>query len=602
MTLPLLHFEIQNSIHSSDFVSRNAREWEELFGNKQVNFTDDFYQAANIIKGTTDHVVDEVVLSHDGQTLAVKGNDSLGNNLYAIYKPDNFRNIWKYDEAPMKPLSGQTIPGNNIALSANGAGIAVAGLSCNPTKPALEPQAGSICHEFGDRIVGDVSVNTFGTSVALNHDSTVLAVGSSQGKVYVYDATAAQIKGNLDDSSLIGNTINISGSDGQFFNIVKVAGNKMTPTVVVGGDINEIKVFRYEASTGWRVLGSGIESNRSNLSGGGLTELDGIHFDVSKDGDVIAVRVGASKSVVKVYEWKSGAWAQRGQNLRADGDDDYASISLSGDGNIIAVGSYNKGTQSGNSRPGVVRLYEYVNNSWRSYSFPVGGIPGLDDEVNFGRSVSLSGDGKVLAVAAPAYSNIVDKQKGYVSVFSVGDAFPSESPSDAPSEKPSTPTSNAPSSTSMPSSNPATPPSDNPTETPSHSPTISFRPTPSPTISFRPTPSPTPAPTPSTCKQNCHCKEGSECDLSECRYDCNCEGGFCNMQKCEYDCRCKGGNCNMNRCGSNCQCEMRGCQMDNCIYNTRCVARTTTTSGSVRRSGTLVIATVSLLSTVLAMV
>lgn len=598
MILLTLHFDVQKSIHSSDLISRNAREWEELYGNnKQVNFTDDFYQASNLVKGTTDHVVDEVVLSDDGQTLAVKGNDNLGNNLYAIYKQNDLRNQWKYEEALKQPLDGQTIPGNNIALSGNAAGIAVAGLSCN-SLPTFEPTAGAICYVFGDRNVGDVRVDSFGTSVALNHDSTVFAVGTSQGRINVYDAAAALLKGTLDDSSLIGgSTISIPGSEGQFYTIVKVAGNKMTPTVVVGGNFNRILVYRYEGSTGWRALGNGIISDKSSLSSGGFTDLDGIYFDVSKDGDVIAVRGRLEKNSVKVYEWKSGEWVRRGQDLVADGDDDYASFSLSGDGKVIAIGSYNRGSQTGNSRPGVVMLYEYVNNSWKPYSFPVVGISGLDDEVNFGRSVSLSGNGKVLAVAAPAYSNVADLQKGYVSIFRVGDAFPSAAPSVAPSEKPKT---QEPSLSSMPSSDPATPPSGNPTETPSHSPTISFRPTLSPTISFPPTPAPTAAPTPSTCEHNCHCKGGSECDLSECKYDCNCEEGFCNMQKCEYDCRCKGGNCNMNRCGSNCQCEMRGCQMDNCIYNTRCVARAT--SGTLRKSGTLVISTMSLVLMVLSMI
>ncbi len=546
-------------------IERNAREWEEIYPST-IQFTDDLYKEYNEIKNTTDYVDGEVVLSRDGSTVAVKGTDESGNNFYAVYESDTDRSQWLY-VFPIDQTNRQTIPGSSISLSKDGRGTAVGGLQCNPD---LEVTAGVICYDFDTRQgpnfdpnndVGEDWGDSFGTSVSLNDEATLLAVGSSRGRVYVYNAATITLLGKLDEAR-IGNYIDVGNRPGSTFGeIVKVVGTKAQPTVFVGGTGDKIAAYTYSTDNGtWRKRGNDIQG-----VGGGAA------FDVADNGIVAAIR--SQDRFVRVYEYVrnqdgSADWEQRGQDIDA-GTGRLASLSISGDGNILAVGSYN-GDGATATRSGFVNMYEFVGNNWERYSVnieettPVAGV-------DFGRSVSLSEDGRILAVSAPAFSSTVVKRKGYVAIFEVGDPFPSVAPMKLPTSIPTSPPSSEPSRSNKPSSKPVTPPSAIPTITVSEYPTFSVAPSVSPTRSRPPTLLPTPFPTASTCLKNCVCKEGSECDMSECRYNCSCEGGFCDMRKCEYDCRCKGGNCNMNRCGSNCQCEMRGCQMDNCIYNSNCV-------------------------------
>lgn len=428
---------------------------------------------------------------------------------------------------------------------------------------------------------------SWGRSVSVSHDGVLVAVGSSEGKVFVYKVTSLILDG-MAKNAMYGDPIDVSGVTSTSGQIVKMAGNEANPTVVVGGKGDKISVYDYISdSNSWIKVGGDI-----NVNGNGET------FDVSHHGNIVAVGRGNNK--VRVYELTDvegeKVWKRRGRQLQA-GINGYASISLSDDGNILAIGSY-----SGDKTPrdpGYVELFEFAYDDWIGYSFVVKGNPALEDKVDFAKSVSISGDGKILAVAAPAYMTW-DTASSYAMVYEVGNSFPSSSPSSQPTSDPSKHPSSLPSMapivqpsmtpsvSQLPSLNPtASPslspsvsqlpslsPSDNPSllpsTSPSVSPSISAQPSQSPSISQLPSFSPSYFPTSSTCLGNCDCKTGSHCDMSECLFNCNCIGGYCDMSNCKKDCRCKGGNCNMNRCEGNCQCEMRGCQMDNCIYNSQC--------------------------------
>ena len=73
------------------------------------------------------------------------------------------------------------------------------------------------------------------------------------------------------------------------------------------------------------------------------------------------------------------------------------SISLSSDGEVVAVGAnYNDGN---GVRSGHVRVYEYSSfNKWNQIGGDIDGEAVSDDS---GYSVSLSSDGKTVAIGAP---------------------------------------------------------------------------------------------------------------------------------------------------------------------------------------------------------
>lgn len=98
------------------------------------------------------------------------------------------------------------------------------------------------------------------------------------------------------------------------------------------------------------------------------------------------------------------------------GDQFGLAIALSGDGNTLAVGAFHEDSNGPNKLNGLmdsgaVYVYTRVNNTWTEQAYVKASSPGLDD--GFGHNVSLSGDGNTLAVGAP-YRGANDSGAAYV--------------------------------------------------------------------------------------------------------------------------------------------------------------------------------------------
>ena len=111
-------------------------------------------------------------------------------------------------------------------------------------------------------------------------------------------------------------------------------------------------------------------------------------------------------------------WVQIGQGLMGVAADDYAgtSVSLSSDGKTLAIGA-NQYFINGGS--GYVQVYHLVGSddslSWIQVGKDIYGA-NADDEA--GSSVALSSDGNVVAVGSP-YNNDNGQWSGHVKVFAV---------------------------------------------------------------------------------------------------------------------------------------------------------------------------------------
>ncbi len=415
-------------------------------------------------------------------------------------------------------------------------------------------------------------VDSWGIGVSLSGQGVYTAVGSSHGLVYVYNTPTMLLlspdQGGTISQSKHGDPIEVdkgavdAKGTTNFGEIVKMAREESVKTVAVGGvGTGRVAVYQYDGDTRkWEQLGSDISAN-------------GDEFAISDNGTILAVKYRDTE--VRVYQLDNNkSWQRFGNNPIVVEADKLLSLSISSNGKVLAVGAY-KNTKNDAAQPGYVQLYEYISNKWEKMAVPLVDPDGRTSPVDFARSVSLSGDGMTLAVAAPSYPSTPNRRLGYVKVYNLSDPFPSAMPSNSPSSSPSKGPTMEPSKSAAPSLDPATAPSEAPVTEPSGVPSSSFRPSSEPSISRSPSIPPTDIPTSSTCESNCDCGTGSGvsnpfCTLAFCRFNCNCDEGGCDLSRCEYDCRCKGGNCNMNRCEENCQCEGRNCQMDNCIYNGRC--------------------------------
>jgi flagellin-like hook-associated protein FlgL len=96
----------------------------------------------------------------------------------------------------------------------------------------------------------------------------------------------------------------------------------------------------------------------------------------------------------------TGTWTQRGTDIdgEAMGDLSGYSVSLSADGNTLAVGAISNDSSNG-PNTGHIRIYSWDGSAWAQLGFDIDGAGGT------GRTVSMSSDGRTLIVGSANYSS-----------------------------------------------------------------------------------------------------------------------------------------------------------------------------------------------------
>ena len=161
----------------------------------------------------------------------------------------------------------------------------------------------------------------------------------------------------------------------------------------------------------------------------GCTDSTALNYDPlanTDDGSCIYPIYGCTDSTALNYNplantddstccFLSQNWNQIGQDIDGEGNDaeSATSISLSNDGSIVAFGNRkNDGTGSNNS--GFVRIYNYNDTSWIQLGQDIVGEAAGDYS---GSSVSLSGDGSIVAIGAPNNDGN-GNESGHVRIYS----------------------------------------------------------------------------------------------------------------------------------------------------------------------------------------
>ena len=150
-------------------------------------------------------------------------------------------------------------------------------------------------------------------------------------------------------------------------------------------------------------------------------DQSGLAVSISFDGNRVAVGAprndgnGDSSGQVRVYEMIFSSWVQIGLDIdgKFAGDNAGNSVSLSADGGRLAVGSY---LSDGNSQvnSGQTRVFEFGSSGWVQIGNDINGEAAGD---NAGFSVSLSASGNRLAVGAWENDGGGRVDSGHVRVF-----------------------------------------------------------------------------------------------------------------------------------------------------------------------------------------
>jgi len=163
-------------------------------------------------------------------------------------------------------------------------------------------------------------------------------------------------------------------------------------------------------SQNWTQIGSSIDG-----------EFEGDYFSQSlslnSDGSILAVGApwndenGDNAGNVRVFQNNSGNWEQIGDNISGEiaGDKFGYSIGINSSGDIVAIGA----TQSSNGGTGYVKIYQNNSGTWEQIGDKIIG-DNADD--GFGKSISINDDGSIIAIGAPWNDNIANSS-GLVKIF-----------------------------------------------------------------------------------------------------------------------------------------------------------------------------------------
>ena len=165
-----------------------------------------------------------------------------------------------------------------------------------------------------------------------------------------------------------------------------------------------VRIYEYSDNS-WNQLGQDIDGEAKD-------DEFGFPVSISDNGQIVAIAsiknddISTNSGYVQIYKYNTSdnSWNQLGQTIHGEGENDKfgRSLSLSSDGTIIAIGSPYKDTANTgiNNNSGYVRIYKYdeSDNSWNQLGENIDNNEISND--HFGWSVSLSFDGTIVAISA----------------------------------------------------------------------------------------------------------------------------------------------------------------------------------------------------------
>ncbi len=366
-----------------------------------------------------------ISLSADGSVIATgaPSNDGNGSSSGHVRIYQNQSGVWTQVGNDIDGEAEGDYSGYSVSISSDGSIVAIGasendgGGSYSGHVRVYEYQSGTWT-QIGDDIDGEAGYDNSGSAICMSADGSVVAIGahdndgngSYSGHVRIYQ-NQADVWTQLGDD--------IDGSAEYDYSGYSVSLNSDGTTVAIGAPWNEssgaqtgqVRVFEIQSGS-WVQKGSDVY---------GENEFDEAGTSVSLSSDASVLAVGAPKNDdsgedaghVRVYEFLSGDWVQKGNDIDGEAGDDLfgSSVSISSDGTTVAIGGPQNAESGGFA--GHARVYEYISGAWIQKGNDIDAEAASD---NFGHSVSISDDGSIVAIGGP-YNEGNGPGSGHVRVF-----------------------------------------------------------------------------------------------------------------------------------------------------------------------------------------
>ena len=265
---------------------------------------------------------------------------------------------------------GFTLTGNSdfgeVSISGDGNIVAVGNKSAinNSGQVRVFNSENNILYQLGQDINGDINDRS-GTSLSLNYNGSIIAIYSPKHEI----------------------TDTIFEEWGEYW-----SENNQSYYYTTTIEVASVRVYQFDGFT-WNQLGSDINSEFNN---------DGYQYGpntVSISNDGLTIAVGSQNNYfgrASVFSFDGNNWVQKGQNIDGYEYEFFgSSVSLSNDGNTLAVGA-----EYGSNYQGLVRVYDYNGTTWTKIGSDITYDDPNAYEVSFGRSISMSGNGNTVAIGA----------------------------------------------------------------------------------------------------------------------------------------------------------------------------------------------------------
>ena len=267
-----------------------------------------------------------------------------------------------------------------------------------------------IYKQLGQTITNTTTNSSVGSYITTNYEGNIIAIGSNAGyqtgiiRIYKYnDISWVQISQNITPGQSV--SLNSSGT------IIAIGEHSFSSAT------GKVEVYRYVNDNSW------IQISQTIL-GLDINDYFGYSTSINSAGTIVAIGStnanttnGTGSGSVSVYKHIiDGSWVRLGQTINGEGPNDQCgwSVSLDASGTKVAIGAFQNRNPSGMNSSGHVRIYRYTNDvSWVLISQDIDGTTQYD---SFGYSVSLNGDGTLVACGATG-NMLPTPSTGHVKVY-----------------------------------------------------------------------------------------------------------------------------------------------------------------------------------------
>jgi hypothetical protein len=389
---------------------------------------------------------ESLALSGDGKTLAVGTSaDFIGRSgVFNFSSTSSLECLEFYPSSSSSTSSVSSSSSSSSSSSTSSASSSYRGGTGSGAVYTFRKSANGWAEEAHIKASNAEQYDAFGTSIALSTDGNTLAVGAI-GE----NSNATGINGNQADNSCY------YFKDGTYVidPLCKEAGGYQVRDVLANGAVYVFKhaeqLWSQEAyikpATAFLKTAFGTSVD---LSGDGNTLAVGAPGDASKsttiNGDLVQDIEYANTGAAYIFNRSGASWSQEAvikpstltkhtgielertdpnraiYKININGGGEFGgSVSLSQDGNLLAVGSFRENSyatgingdegDASMTRAGAVFVFNRSNTVWSQKSYVK--APNTDTDDRFGLNVKLSGDGQTMLVGAHRESG-----RGYASV------------------------------------------------------------------------------------------------------------------------------------------------------------------------------------------